>query len=127
MSAFVASAFAQDGAEAASAQWHPLAGRLRAKAPKPTALMDEAEHDVLACMTFPKEHRSKLHSTDSIERLHAETRRRTNVVGILPNENAITRPVGAVLLERNDEWAVSRRYIAPVSDTLTVKLPAVAA
>ena len=72
-------------------------------------------------MTFPKEHRQKLHSTNPIERLHAEVKRRTNVVGIFPNEAAITRLVGAILLEQNDEWAVSRRYmtlesIAPLSD-----------
>ena len=83
-------------------------------------------------MTFPGEHRRKLHSTNPIERLHAEIKRRTNVVGIFPDEGAITRLVGAVLLEQNDEWAVARRYmtlesIAPVSDNLTVKLPAAAA
>ena len=94
--------------------------------------MDAAEEDVLAYMTFPREHRQKLHSTNPLERLHAEIKRRTNVVGIFPNEDAITRLVGAVLLEQNDEWAVARRYmtlesIAPVSDNLTVKLPAVAA
>ena len=70
-------------------------------------------------MTFPREHRQKLHSTNPIERLHAEIKRRTNVVGIFPNDDAITRLVGAVLLEQNDEWAVARRYmtleaIAPV-------------
>ena len=95
-------------------------------------MMDEAEHDVLAYMTFPREHRTKLHSTNPIERLHAEIKRRTNVVGIFPNENAITRLVGAILLEQNGEWAVARRYmslesIAPVSDNLSVKLPTVAA
>ena len=132
VSAFVATAFAQDDAGAASAQWRLVADQLRTKAPKLATLMDDAEHDVLAYMTFPKEHRSKLHSTNPIERLHAEIKRRTNVVGIFPNEDAITRLVGAILLEQNDEWAVSRRYmtlesIVPVSDNLTVKLPAVAA
>ena len=132
VSAFIATAFAQEDAEAASAQWRLVADQLRPKAPKLAALMDEAEHDVLAYMSFPREHRQKLHSTNPIERLHAEIKRRTNVVGIFPNEGAITRLVGAVLLEQNDEWAVARRYmtlesIAPVSDNLTVKLPAVAA
>ncbi len=132
VSAFVATAFAQEDAGAASAQWRLVADQLRPKAPKLAALMDQAEHDVLAYMSFPREHRQKLHSTNPIERLHAEIKRRTNVVGIFPNEGAITRLVGAILLEQNDEWAVARRYmtlesIAPVSDNLTVKLPAVAA
>ena len=132
VSAFVATAFAQEDAGAASAQWRLVADQLRPKAPKLAALMDQAEHDVLAYMSFPREHRQKLHSTNPIERLHAEIKRRTNVVGIFPNEGAITRLVGATLLEQNDEWAVARRYmtlesIAPVSDNLTVKLPAVAA
>ena len=104
VSAFVATAFAQDDAEAASAQWRLVADQLRAKAPKLATLMDDAEHDVLAYMTFPKEHRTKLHSTNPIERLHAEIKRRTKVVGIFPNEDAITRLIGAVLLEQNDEW-----------------------
>ena len=95
--------------------------------------MDEAEHDILAYMTFPAAHRPKLHSTNPLERLHGEIKRRTNTVGIFPNEDAITRLIGAILLEQNDEWAVQRaRYvtlesIAPVSDNATVKLPAVAA
>ena len=94
--------------------------------------LDEAEHDVLAYMSFPREHRQKLHSTNPIERLHAEVKRRTNVVGIFPNEAAITRLVGAILLEQNDEWAVSRRYmtlesIAPLSDGVPITLPTVAA
>ena len=132
VSAFVATAFAQDDADSARAQWRLVADQLRPKVPKLAALMDEAEHDVLAYMTFPREHRQKLHSTNPLERLHAEIKRRTNVVGIFPNEDAITRLVGAILLKQNDEWAVARRYmtlesIAPVSDNLTVKLPAVAA
>lgn len=68
--------------------------------------MDDAEHDVLAYMAFPKEHRAKLHSTKPIERLNGEIKRRTDVVGIFPNDDTIVCPLGALLLEQNDEWAV---------------------
>ena len=132
VSAFVATAFAQDDADSAAAQWRLVADQLKPKAPKLAALMDEAQHDVLAYMSFPREHRQKLHSTNPLERLNGEIKRRTNVVGIFPNEDAITRLVGAILLEQNDEWAVSRRYmtlesIAQTRDNLTLKLPTVAA
>ncbi len=129
VAAFVTTAFAQEDAEAAKSQWRQVADQLRAKAPKLANLMDQAEPDVLAYMTFPKEHRTKLHSTNPIERLNGEIKRRTNVVGILPNEPAITRLVGAILLEQNDERAVQRaRYmtletVATLSDNALVKLP----
>ena len=132
VSAFVATAFAQDDADSAAAQWRLVADQLKPKAPKLATLMDEAQHDVLAYMSFPREHRQKEHSTNPLERLNGEIKRRTNVVGIFPNEDAITRLVGAILLEQNDEWAVSRRYmtlesIAQTSDNPTLKLPTVAA
>ena len=133
VSAFIATAFAQDDAEAAKAQWRRVADQLRPKVAKLATLMDDAEADVLAYMTFPAAHRTKLHSTNPLERLNGEIKRRTDVVGIFPNEAAITRLVGAILLEQNDEWAVQRaRYItletiAPMSDDPLVSLPAVAA
>ena len=133
VSAFIATAFAQDDAEQARAQWRRVADQLRPKVPKLAALMDNAEPDVLAYMSFPAQHRVKLHSTNPLERLNGEIKRRTDVVGIFPNEEAITRLVGAILLEQNDEWAVQRaRYItlesiAPISDDPLVGLPNVAA
>ncbi|MGE0653498.1 MAG: IS256 family transposase [Alphaproteobacteria bacterium] len=133
VAAFIATAFAQDDAEAARTQWRQVADQLRPRVKNLAALMDEAEADVLAYMSFPPAHRPKLHSTNPIERLNGEIKRRTDVVGIFPNEEAITRLVGAILLEQNDEWAVQRaRYmtletIAPLSDDPIVKLPAVAA
>ena len=133
VSAFIATAFAQDDAAAASQQWRKIADQLRPKLPKLAALMDDAEQDVLAYMGFPAAHRTKLHSTNPIERLNGEIKRRTEVVGIFPNEAAITRLIGAILLEQNDEWAVQRaRYmtletIAPLSDDPIAALPTVAA
>jgi putative transposase len=130
VSAFMATAFAQDSAEAAKAQWRRVADQLRPKLPKLAAFMDEAESDVLAYMSFPPEHWSKLHSTNGLERLNGEIKRRTEVVGIFPNDEAIVRLVGAILLEQNDEWAVQRaRYMtletmAALSDDPVVGLPA---
>ncbi|MFT3940278.1 IS256 family transposase [Rhodopseudomonas sp.] len=132
VSAFIATAFAQDDAGAAQAQWRRVADQLRPKLPKLAAFLDDAETDVLAYMSFPPAHRTKLHSTNPIERLNGEIKRRTEVVGIFPNEDAIVRLVGAILLEQNDEWAVQRaRYmtletIAPIADDPAVSLPAFA-
>jgi putative transposase len=130
--AFIATAFVQDTQEAASAQWRAVADQIRPKVPKLATLMDEAENDVLAYMSFPKEHRAQLHSTNSIERINGEIKRRTDVVGIFPNDDAIIRLVGAILLEQNDEWAVQRsRYmtletIGQMSDDPLISLPAMA-
>jgi transposase-like protein len=132
VSAWIGTAFAEADAPAAHAQWRIVADQLRPKVPRLAALMDAAEHDVLAYMDFPREHRAKLHSTNPIERLNGEIKRRTDVVGIFPNEGAITRLVGAILLEQSDEWATQRaRYmtletISAISDTSPVSLPAVA-
>ena len=133
VSAFIGTAFAQDDAKAASAQWRQVADQLRPRVPRLANLMDEAETELLACMTLPPAHRAKLHSTNPIERLNGEIKRRTEVVGIFPNEDAITRLIGAILLEQNDEWAVQRaRYmtlesVVPLSDDPLVSLPPVAA
>ena len=109
VSAFIATAFAQDHADAAKAQWRQVADQVRPKLPKLAALLDEAEEDVLAYMSFPKEHRAKIHSTNPLERVNSEIKRRTEVVGIFPNEAAITRLVGAILLEQNDVYGPPSR------------------
>ena len=133
VSAWIGTAYAQEDATAAHAQWRTVADQLRPKVPKLAALMDSAEEDVLAYMHFPAAHRTKLHSTNPIERLNGEIKRRTDVVGIFPNEAAVVRLVGAILLEQSDEWATQRsRYmtleaISTVSDTATVRLSAVPA
>ena len=133
VTAFMSAAFAQDTPDAAKSQWRKVADQVRPSLPKLAGLLDEAETDVLAYMTFPAAHRAKLHSTNPLERLNGEIKRRTEVVGIFPNEAAIIRLVGAILLEQNDEWMVQRsRYlsletIATLSDTPLVSLPDMAA
>jgi putative transposase len=133
VSAWIGTAFAQDDAAAARKQWREVADQVRPRVPRLATVMDDAEVDVLAYMGFPAQHRAKLHSTNPLERLNGEIKRRSEVVGIFPNEAAVTRLIGALLLEQNDEWAVQRaRYmtletIAPLSDNLAVSLPPMAA
>jgi transposase-like protein len=130
VAALLRTIFAQDTREAAHEQWRKVADGLRERFARVAELMDGAEHDVLAHRTFPKEHWPQLASTNPLERLNGEVKRRTNVVGIFPNAGAVVRLVGAILLEQNDEWAVARRYmtletIRPGADTDLVSLPAV--
>jgi transposase-like protein len=133
VSAWIGTAYAEADAEGAKRQWRTVADQLRPKVPKLASLMDSAEEDVLAYMAFPAAHRAKLHSTNPIERLNGEIKRRTDVVGIFPNEAAAVRLIGAILLEQSDEWATQRsRYmtleaISAVSDTGHVRLSAVPA
>jgi len=96
----MASAFAQDSAYAAKAQWREVADQLRSKLPKLSAFVDEAQDDVLAIMNVPTEHRAKIHSTIGLERRNGEVKRRTVVVRIFANHEAVVRPIGAVLLEQ---------------------------
>ena len=130
VAAFMGTAFAQDSADAAKTQWRKIADQLRPTLPKLGRFMDEAETDVLAYMSFPPEHWVKLHSTNGLERLNGEIKRRTDVVGIFPNDEAIFRLVGSIVLEQNDEWVVQRgRYMtletmAGISDDLAIGLPA---
>jgi len=124
--------FAQDSAEAAHAQWRQVADALRERFPRLAELMDGAREDVLAYMTFPREHWPQIASTNPLERLNGEIKRRADVVGIFPNDRAVVRLVGALMLEQNDEWAVSRRYmslesLAALSDDPLLRLSAVAA
>jgi len=111
VAAAIRQVFNQPDREGAGATWRHVADQLRARWPKLADLMDDSEHDVLAYMSFPVQHRTKLHSTNPIERLNKEVKRRADVVGIFPNEDSITRLIGAVLFEQNDEWQTQHRYM----------------
>jgi putative transposase len=136
VAAAIRQAFLQPDAAAAHQTWRHVADQLRARWPKLGMLMDDSEHDVLAYITFPAQHRTKLHSTNPLERLNKEVKRRADVVGIFPNEASITRLIGAVLLAQNDEWLLQHRYMQiegmaeltmPLIDVDPAKLPPMAA
>jgi transposase-like protein len=131
VAAMLKTIFAQDTKAEAEAQWDAVADALREKTPKLGALMDASRDDVLAYMDFPKEHWAQISSTNPLERVNKEIKRRSDVIGIFPNDDAIIRLVGALMLEQNDEWAVARRYmalesLARIVDNAPVRLPAVA-
>ena len=132
VAAMLKTIFAQESAAEARARWDSVAGASRERAPKLAELMDGAREDVLAYTSFPREHWAQIASTDPLERLDGEVKRRSDVVGIFPNPAAVVRLVGALMLEQNDEWAVGRRYmslesLAVLSDALQLRLPGVAA
>ena len=131
VAAMLKTIFAQETRAEAEARREIVADALREKQPKLGALMDSSRDEVVACMSFPREHRARIAGTNPLERVNCEVKRRADVIGIFPNDGAIIRLVGALMLETNDEWAVARRYmsletLARVSDNQTVRLPAVA-
>ena len=111
VAAAIRQAFSQPDREQAGATWRHVADQIRGRWPKLATLMDESDHDVLAYMAFPAQHGTKLHSTNPLERLNKEVKRRADIVGIFPNEESIVRLIGAVLLEANDEWQLQHRYM----------------
>ena len=110
--ATIRTVFAQPDAVSAREQWRRVADGFRTRFAKLADLMDDAEEDVLAYAVFPAEHWQKVWSNNPLERVNKEVKRRTNVVGIFPNEAAVIRLVGAVLSEQHDEWQVGKRYFS---------------
>jgi len=116
VAAIVRTIFAQPDHASALGQLQKVADGLRKRLPAAAALLEEAAEDILAHKHFPDEHRRQLHSTNPLERLNKEIKRRSNVVGIFPNVRALARLVGAILLEQDDEWTVAeRRYFSAES------------
>ena len=112
VAATIRTVFVQPDPASAREQWRRVAESFRPRFPRLAQLMDDAEADVLAYLAFPPEHWRQLWSTNPLERLNREVKRRTDVVGIFPNQASVIRLVGLVLAEQHDEWQVSRRYFS---------------
>jgi putative transposase len=110
--ATIRTVFAQPDAKSAHQHWLRVSEGFRHRFARLSELMDEAEEDVLAYASFPQEHWQKIWSNNPLERVNKEVKRRTNVIGIFPNEAAVIRLVGSVLSEQHDEWQVSKRYFS---------------
>jgi transposase-like protein len=115
VAATIRTVFAQPTAKAARAQWQEVVQGFRERFPRVAQLMEAAEPDVLAYLAFPREHWRQIWSTNPLERLNREVKRRTDVVGIFPTEGAVIRLVGMLLAEQHDEWQVGRRYVSAES------------
>ena len=115
VAATIRTVFVQPTPEAARAQWRQVADGFRARFPRLADLLDAAEDDVLAYLVFPRAHWRQVWSTNPLERLHKEVKRRTDVVGIFPNTAAVIRLVGMLLAEQHDEWQVGKRYFSAES------------
>lgn len=115
VAATIRTVFAQPEPEMARQQWHQVADGFRRRYPKLATLLDDAEAEVLAYLAFPPDHWRQIWSNNPLERLNREVKRRTDVVGIFPNEAATVRLVGMVLAEQHDEWQVGRRYFSAES------------
>ena len=119
VAAFVRTIFAQPDADAARRQLREVATRLERSLPKAAGVLADAEDDVTAYAVFPRHHWRKIWSTNPLERVNKEIKRRTNVVGVFPNDDAVLRLVGAILAEQHDEWQTSdRRYLTMSNATV---------
>ena len=124
VAATIRTVFAQPDATSAREQWRRVADNLRGRYPKLADLLDAAEAGVLAYLAFPQAHWRQIWSNNPLERLNKEVKRRTNVVGIFPNETAVIRLVGALLAEQHDEWQVGKRYFSAESLAQLAPAPA---
>jgi len=121
VSAALREVFNADSGEAARERTTQVIERLQDQVPKVCRLLEDAEADLVAFYAFPPEHWTKLRSTNPLERVNREIARRSDVVGIYPNDRALIRLAGSLLIEQNDEWLVARRYLSVESLALVLE------